>query len=491
MNEKFLINFSMEDRKVLSSYFEKLNNKIKLRKKEKKSLLEDFEKAILYYSKTKSIKEILEILSLDNLGDVYTKNPTNWYPLDNSAKIYPLSMKRNWMSLYRLSYYMNEEVVPEILQVALIFTMKRFPTFRTSVRKGFFWNYIDGIKKRFSIVEESTVPCNYINVSKVGKQSFNVLYYKNRISIEIFHTLTDAYGGIVFLSSLVAEYLKLLGKKVHYNDIALDTNEYIDKEEIRDEFVNKRIKTKASGLIDSKALAIDGELSNISPCQIIHFDLSLNKLKELSHKHDITINELILSFLFIVLSKATSKDGDIKIQAPVNMRKFYKSKTLRNFSLYNNISLNKNEITTLESVIKKVKKQSREKLSRDKINEVLVYSNKLVHSLRFIPLFIKRPIANFIYGFIGDKASTTVLSNLGIISLPKEVSENIKSADFVLGTTISNKALFSLITVNDITTLTVSKFTTNNDVEHNLHKILKDNDLILRIHGSENYEDRK
>ena len=491
MNGKFLGNFNSEDEKILRSYFEDLNKKIKLGKKDKKSFIEDFEKAIIYYSKTKSINETLTILSLDNLGDVYTKNPTNWYPLDNSAKIYPLSMKRNWMSLYRLSYYMNEEIVPEILQIALIFTMKRFPTFRTSVRKGFFWNYIDGIKKRFCITKESTVPCNYINISKVGKQSFNVLFYKNRISIEIFHTLTDAHGGIVFLSSLVTEYLKLLGKKVQYNDIVLDINGYIEKEEIRDEFINKKINSKTSGLIDSKALAIDGELSNISPCQIIHFDLSLNKLKELSHKHDITINELILSFLFIVLSKAISKDGNIKIQVPVNMRKFYKSKTIRNFSLYNNISLRKEEVTTLESVIKKVKKQSREKLSKDKINEVLVYSNKLVHSLRFIPLFIKRPIANFIYGFIGDKASTTVLSNLGIISLPKEVSENIKSADFVLGTTISNKALFSLITVNDISTLTVSKFTSNNDVENNLYKVLKDNDLIIRIHGSENYEDRK
>ena len=71
MNEKFLSNFNLEDRKELSSYFNKLINKIKLSKKETKSFIEDFERAILYYSKTKSINEILEILSLDNLGDIY------------------------------------------------------------------------------------------------------------------------------------------------------------------------------------------------------------------------------------------------------------------------------------------------------------------------------------------------------------------------------------------------------------------------------------
>lgn len=491
MNEKFLSNFTEDDREELSIYFDNLNKKIKLSKKETKNFIEDFEKAILYYSKSMKVEDILELLSLDNLGDIYFKKPTNWYPLDNSAKIYPLSMKENWMSLYRLSYYLTEDVVPEILQIALLFTMKRFPTFATSIRRGFFWNYIDGIKKRFSIIEDNVIPCSYINISKVGKQSFNVLYYKNRISVEIFHTLADAYGGITFLSTLVTEYFKLLGKDVSYNDIALDVNEEVNPEEIKDEFIDKKVESRNGSLIDSKALSLDGKLSNVSPCQIIHFDLDLKKLKDLAHKNKVTINELMLSFLFMVLSYSISKEGYIKIQVPVNMRKFYKSKTVRNFSLYNNISLKKSEITSLESVIKKVKNQSQEKLSKNKINEVLVYSNKLVHSLRFVPLFIKRPIANFIYGFIGDKASTSVLSNLGVVPLPSESLKNIKAADFVLGTTISNKVLFSLITVNDIVTLTVSKFTNNTAVENGLYNIFKENDLILRIHGSENYENRK
>ena len=491
MNEIFLSIFNKDDQELLSSYFNDLNKKIKLSKKETRSFIEDFEKAIIYYSKTMKVKDILELLSLDNLGDIYYKKPTNWYPLDNSAKIYPLSMKENWMSVYRLSYYLNEDVVPEILQIALLFTMKRFPTFATSIRRGFFWNYIDGIKKRFSIIEDNVVPCSYINISKVGKQSFNVLYYKNRISVEIFHTLADAYGGITFLSTLVTEYFKLLGKDISYNDIVLNINDEVNPEEIKDEFIDKKVESKNGSLIDSKALSLDGKLSNVSPCHIIHFDLDLRKLKDLAHKHKVTINELMLSFLFMVLSYSTSKEGYIKIQAPVNMRKFYKSKTLRNFSLYNNISLKKSEITTLESIIKKVRHQSQEKLSKNKINEVLVYSNKLVHSLRFVPLFIKRPIANLVYGFMGDKASTTVLSNLGVIPLPKEFSKNIKSADFVLGTTISNKVLFSLITVNDIVTLTVSKFTTNAAVENGLYNIFKEKDLILRIHGIENYENRK
>ncbi len=63
------------------------------------------------------------------------KEPENWYPLDSAAKIYPLSMRDNLMSVYRVSCYLKEDIVAEIYQIALLFTMKRFPTFRTSVKK--------------------------------------------------------------------------------------------------------------------------------------------------------------------------------------------------------------------------------------------------------------------------------------------------------------------------------------------------------------------
>ena len=491
MNQLFYDKYNLEDQKLLKKYFNDLTSKIKLSKKDSKLFVEDFEKAFDFYYEKKQVSEVINLLSLDNLGDFYETKSLKWFPLDNSAKIYPLSMKANWMSVYRISYYLNEEVVPEVLQIALTFTIKRFPTFASSIRKGFFWHYIDGIRKRFPIYEDNNIPCSYINISKIGKQSFKVLYYKNRISLELFHVLTDGYGAITFLSTLLSIYLKLVGKKINYNDIVLDVNENPNAYELKDEFIDKKIISKKGSLIDSKALMIDGKCSKIKPCQIIHYDLDTTKLKNLAHSYNITINQLMLSFIFLVLSYSTSKDGYLKIQVPVNMRKYYPSKTLRNFSLYNNISIKKSEIVSLENIIKKIKNQSQEKLSKNKLNEVLVYSNKLVKSLRFIPLFIKRPIANFIYGFIGDKSQTTVLSNFGTISLPKNIADNVKSADFVLGTTISNKVLFSMITINNITTLTISKFTTNAAVENNLYNILKEKDLILRIHGSEVYENRK
>ena len=87
----FYKKFSLEDGKIIKEYFTNLNNSISLTKKETIKINEDFEKAIEYYLKNgKSLKETLKILSIDNLGDIYQKEPENWYPLDYLALLYLL-----------------------------------------------------------------------------------------------------------------------------------------------------------------------------------------------------------------------------------------------------------------------------------------------------------------------------------------------------------------------------------------------------------------
>ncbi len=491
ISNKFYDKFDDSEKEILKGYFQELNNCIFLTSRETKLFIEDFENAILYYyNNGYEISEILNFLSLDRLGNYYKDSISNWYPLDNAAKIYPLSMKESWMSVFRISCYLKENIVPELFQIALTFTIKRFPTFRTSIRKGFFWNYIDGIKKRFHVYRDNKLPCSYINVSNIGKQSFKAVYYNNRISIEYFHIITDGYGGVVFLNSLVNEYLRLLGHNVTYNNLVFNPMDKYDIEETTDEFTKKEKSKKTKSLVDSKALSLDGKLSNIRPCQLLHFDMNLSDIKSVCKKKNCTVTELILSFMFIACSYSTSKDGTIKIQVPVNMRRYYPSKTLRNFSLYVVICIDKKNITDVDSVLNIVKKQMKDKITLNNLNETMTYTNKLVNSIKLIPYFIKRPIASLVYGYLGDKVITTVLSNLGNINLPDEMKKEIIKMDFALGTGITNKALFSMITCNNIVTLSISKFTLNSAVENSIYNLIKENNIKIDVFGSDIYENK-
>ena len=489
-NNPFLNNFNGKDKERLKSFFSELDSSIKIRKKDKEKVIRDFECYINYYKKEKSINDILKLLDLTNFSKAYSKN-NDWYPLDNSSKIYPVAMHEDWMSIYRLSYYLKEPVIKEVLQLALTFTVIRFPLFRTSIHKGFFWNYLDSISKPFKVKEEENLPCSKINIDKFNTQAFRVCYYDKRISCEFFHVLADADGGMVFLTTLVNEYLRLLGKKVDYNNYAINVREDVNSEEMEDAFLKNYKKEKGGSLVEEKALPIDGKSSVVKPCQVIHFDLDFEKFHNLSKKYDVTVNELLLTFLFQVISYSTSKEGKIQIQVPVNLRKYYPTKTFRNYSLYNTICIKKSDITNFDNTLKLVKEQSRKKITKEEMDKVSYNAIHLIKSIRFIPLFIKHPIANFIYSYFGDKSSTTVLSNLGKINIPKEMSKYVTKADFVLGTNRSNKILFSVVTVNDIIELSLSKFTTNKSVENNLYNLLKEHDLIINVHGSDEYDNRK
>lgn len=491
MNNKFFDKFYDKDKEILIDYFNKLNNNISLSNMEKRLFNEDFEKAIEYYlNHGYKLNKILKLLSVDNLGSYYKDNIDSWFPLDNAAKIYPLSMKESWMSVFRLSYYLKDNIVPEIFQIALTFTVKRFPTFSTSLRKGFFWNYIDSIRRRYQVYRDNRTPCSYINVSNFGKQSFKALYYKNRISVEYFHVLTDGYGGVIFLNTLVAEYLRLLGNEIEYNDLVLNINEEYKEEEIIDEFSTKKIG-KINSLVDSKALELDGKLSNVRPCQLLHFDMNLQDIKNKCKEKDCTVTELMLAFIFIACSYSTSKDGYIKVQVPVNMRRYYESKTLRNFAMYAIIIIKKSDIGNLDCVLSIIKNQMKEKINKESLDATMNYTSKLVKSLRYIPLFIKRPIAKLVYGYLGDKVITTVLSNLGNIDIPQSMKSLVEKMDFSLGTGITNKAIFSLITCNDIVTLSISKLTLNSSVENSIYNLIKQNNINVEVYGSEVYGNKE
>lgn len=491
MNNSEYNRLKISDKKKVDKYFNKLSNMVKLPMSKKNLFIKDFENIIIYYLKNnESVDNILKKISLDNLGDIYTKESKRWFPLDSAAKIYPLAMKSNYKSVYRLSYYLKKEIVPEVLQVALLFTMKRFPTFMTSVRKGFFWHYLDSIKKRFHVTFEVDVPFSNLNVSSMGKQSFKIVYYDRRVSIECFHVLTDAKGACTFLTTLIGEYFKLLGDNVSYNDILLDVNGNIDNDELIDEFLDKKGIGKKK-ILSSKAIQLDGKIAKVKPCQIIHFDMDKNELLKICHKKDITMTNLFLSFIFIACSCCTSKDGKINIQLPVNMRKYYNSKTLRNFSLFVNINLDKKDVSSLDSTIDNIKIKMDEMINKKYLDSMITFPQRIVSYLKFVPLFIKGSVFKLAFGFVEDSSETSALSNLGNIELPVELRDKVEKMDFILGTSTINRVLFGLVTCNDITTLSVSKFTKNTSLENNLYNLITNEGIKVKVYGSDIYERRK
>lgn len=487
--QQYLESLSDGERESVFRYFSRWDEHVALTRHMKAAMRADFETAFLYYADSGTpLDQALLRLDVENLGGFYARPAMRWYPLDDAAKIYPLSMKQNEMAVFRLSVYLKTPVVPEILQIALTFTVKRFPSFATTVKKGFFWHYLDAAKRRYAVELETDVPCRPLNIAASGSQSFRVLHFNNRISVEFFHALTDGTGGLVFLKTLAAEYLRLLSIGVPAENGILARNELPDESETENGFALAENVEKSAGFMDKHAVQMSGRISSIKPCKILHFHFSATGLRAVARGKNATITAFILTQMFIAQKNATDeRGGESSIQVPVNMRKFYPCGTLRNFALYCGIRLPLQEITDTDAILPAVSEQLTKKTSKSKMNEMMNATLRMVHALRWVPLAVKRPAASIVYGFLGDKIFSNTLSNLGVVTLPREMVPYIDHFDFILGTAKSNRASCTLVTFGDTATFTISKLTADPSFEERLYRQFTEAGLTPRVEGSELY----
>ena len=430
------------------------------------------------------------MLDPKNLGGFYARPSAKWFALDDAAKIYPFSMEHGKMSVFRLAVYLKTEIVPELLQMALNFSIRRFPCFATTLKKGFFWHYLDTTKRRFSVMPESDIPCQPLKVSSSGSQSFRVLYYRNRISLEFFHVLTDGTGGMAFLKVLVAEYLRLCGISCKPDESLWDINGIPSTQEFENAFAKVTPSKNSSGFVNKTAVQMNGQLTQTKPCRVIHFKMNAEQLKAVAKRYNTTVTIYLLALMFLSGKAATDETkGESSIQVPINMRKFYPSKTVRNFSMYCGIRLPLEEIENIPDIIAAISEQFSVKASQDAMTEMVTSTEKLVNTFKLVPLVIKHPLVKLVSGFLGDKIFTNTLSNLGVVTFPEKMAEQIESMDIVLGTASTNRAGCALVTACNVATFSITKMTVDPTFEEKMYDLLTADGIEISAEGSAIYED--
>lgn len=488
--KKILKRWIKDDDVIILDFLKEVSSKIKISRYYKKGLMKDYEQIILYYlNKGVSIEEIINRLSLDKLDTFYQyKRINDWYPLDHAAKVYPLAMNMKWMSIFRVSMYLKERVIPKVLQMALNFTIKRFPYFATAVRCGFFWHYIDGIKRRFKVEQEEKVPCGYMDIAHGIRASFRVLYYKNRISVEFFHILTDGSGALIFLETLVGEYFRLMGKDITSEDGFFEIHEEPQEAEFENYFPKTDKSKGKANFVEKPSLQVEGKRTLMQPSQIINFEMDCNELKTKCKERGVTVSVMILAMMFFAVKASIKKqkikpNSSIQIQVPVNMRKYYPTKTLKNFSMIAGVRIKYSDINDFDEVLKEVERQLKIKNTKEELDKIMTRSNQLISGLKYIPLFLKRLVMPFIYPTV-ERSYATCFSNLGVIKVRKSMEEYIEKYDCILGTLILNNVAVSMNTFKDKSIISINKAIKESTFEETIFKYLVDLGINVHVYGS-------
>lgn len=409
-------------------------------------------------------------------------NEDIWLKLDNAALIYPAAKSDSWTSVYRISAFLKKEVNPEILQQALDLTIKRFPHINVCIKRGLFWYFFQNLNKKPTIEKEEDYPCKKIEIGS-GRVLFRVLYFKNKISMETFHSLTDGVGTKNILICLVGCYLELCGYNVDNRKMLYS---YLDRptdEEIEDSFLKYADLKQVGSRKGKKPYRTNGVIEPNNKLNIITAKMNLQELKTLTKKYGGTVTEFLVAvYMRSIYSTMSTEDKKrrVVVSVPVDLRKMFNTNTLRNFSSWINVSIS--DGNTLENDILDIKEQmknvTKENMLKNINANVKAQKNFVV---RILPLVVKNSALKFSYRAYGERQYTSVFSNLGVVDMPDCFKEYIDHFEFYLGVGKYNKVHLSAATYNDIVAVSITSVLRDRKIEKEFFRSLAELGLNLTI----------
>ncbi len=401
-----------------------------------------------------------------------TVENTEWMTLDNAALIYPVARNRNWTALFRVSCELKEDIDPDYLQLALERTIRRFPSFAQRLRHGVFWYYLERIDTIPRIQPDVANPCVRMDFKQDSGYMFRVRYYGRRIALEVFHVLSDGTGGMCFLKTLVAEYLKYrYGAMIPRSGDIKDCNCPSTTEEIEDSFL-RFARNESLNRRESPSYRIKGAHTPHF-MNIITGLVPVPDVKAVAAEYGGTVGEflsavLILSIDKLQRSRAHGRLKPVKVNVPVNLRQFYPSCTVRNFASYVNPGIEPRlGEYTLRETVKAVRSYIGYEVTEKRMNARFSTNVKSAKNgaLRAAPRFLKTWVLKTVYLFVGDRYSSSTLSNLGKVELPPEMAQYVERLDFMLGPLHSNPVTCACIAYNGKICINFTRTIRETDVE--------------------------
>lgn len=382
----------------------------------------------------------------------------DWIKIDNAGKIYPASKRNNWTALFRVSATLNEEIDKDALEEAQRITFRRFPTMAVKLKSGLFWYYLQHVDDCPSLQADVQNPCVRMNLKENNGFMIRVRYFYKTIAVEIFHVLSDGTGGMSFLLTLVAEYIRIkYGEKIPRDKTILDCTQGVCENEIEDAFLKYAGKECLSRK-EANSYHIKG---TIEPVENIHTITGIIETKELlqkSHEMNVSLTEYLVAVMVKAIANIQAAEHPkkllpVKVGVPVSLRRFYPdTNTKRNFANYVNVGIEPRlgdysieEIAQIAHC--QMKLENTEKMMNAKFS-TNVQSEKHI-MLRIVPLFMKNIAMKTVFEMVGDKKTATTLSNLGNIKLPAEMDKYVNRIDFLVGPLSQNKVVAGAVSYKD------------------------------------------
>ncbi len=395
-----------------------------------------------------------------------------WLKLDNAAKIFPGQNTNTWSNSFRVGYELKERIQPEVLQKALEDIMPRFSCYDVKIRHGFFWYYLEKNENTPEILPDIKNPCHRVKFNENGKFLFKVYYHGNRIAVDVYHVLTDGHGGAVFLSTLVAQYLRLLGHNIPTGGFVLDINEENSPAELEDSFIKNATSKAKFRRVDKFVYHARGSKMPSHTVNITSGIIPFDDLHRLSKEKGVTVTEFLAAVMLDVLCKKQRRENkklkEVSIQIPIDLRRTFGSETLRNFTICLRVKVdpNKGEYT-FDELLEQVKYQLRLERNEKELNMMITANMGLERNIlvRALPLFVKNLGVGISFAVTAEQTTSSLITNLGAVDIPPEMLLYVEKFIFMPSPGKLNAARLGVATVNNNLCITFANIYKESDVE--------------------------
>lgn len=364
--------------------------------------------------------------------------PQKWMRLDNAAKIFPAVKRRDWSNVFRLSATLRQPVDPQWLQEAVALVAPRFPSMFVSLHRGLFWYYLEQLPEPPQVRPDSGCPLIHMTSRELETCALRVLYFQNRIAVEFFHSITDGNGGLVFLKTLTAAYVSLQdGREIQPGAGVLDWRMPPDPAEWEDSFLKVAGQVSMSRR-EENAFRIQGIREPDGFLHLTVATIDSGALRDLARGYGVTITAFLSAVMLEAILELRPRRSKkwAKITIPVDLRRLFESRTLRNFALTVNVGVDPRlGAYTLDELCKVIQGQLAMQVTPQQM-AARVAANvnpERALAMKVVPLPFKNLAMRLAYRIVGECKGTLNISNLGLTQLPEELAPHVANLDFIIG----------------------------------------------------------
>jgi len=296
--------------------------------------------------------------------------------------------------------------------------------------------------------------------------------------------LTDGNGALVFLKTLLAEYIQQkYGVYVPAENGVLGRLEEPTEEEMEDSFLKYSGDICASRR-ENTAWHLSGTPTKDGFLNLTCFKVPVAEALEAAHKYNVSLTTFLCAVMMQALLQVQAKKvpnvkkrKPVKVLIPVNLRRLFESKSLRNFALYTTpeIDARLGEYTFGE-ICKVIHHHIGLEVNAKHMSKMIATNvgDEKLFIVKIMPLFIKNLVMKAVFNAFGECKSCLSLSNLGAIRLPEQMMPYIDRLDFVLGVQASAPHNCGVLSYGDTLYINFIRDIEESELEYEFHQVLRD-----------------